>query len=1081
MPFVPDAEVEAPVGRFVPDAAPPQLAPGQREASGAWDALVSGVQGSASGMLARGKLPDVVLTKEHSKWYERALSGAAGLAADMPWMVEGAMAGTATGAAVGGAVGNVPGAAVGGVLGGGAGMMAVPAVIRESLVHAYQTGEADSSTDFLSRVGIVFKGLTEPEVLKATAKAGAVGALTLGAGKIAAPLGVAGVAGAEIGTMTVATAALEGHLPDAQDFVDAAIVVGGMKVAGRVAGKIAQVYEKTGIRPEQVAADARGDPVLAEELKGDGSSIPKAYSQAAEAEMLRNALPEAPKVAEVIANPRGTITDGKEPNHINYSYSEAPEDVQALRAKIAETFKTEIETARGSESWDATQERAETIIRQRLAGMSDGQKAALKGMTFSDLAAQSMAVEAMAQRAAFDARAAATEIANKGNEATPEDAARLAAAIEQSALLHAVDQGNGAEIARALNSRKAARQRGELAEGMAELLAKYGEDPHVLARMVMGLHTTAELTGFAKAASKATTFEKVIEAWKAGLLSGPLTYVRNLLGNTSFLISQPIVDTAAATWGALKGVPVGERMSMIEPLARIVGNLQGAYDMAKVGAAIFEAKGIPGILKAVAGGNQGVGKGEQYRPANTGLFGDVIRIPFNLLSSADSFFKTLVGQGEAYALATRQAAKEGLNPATREFRDRVAEVASHPDKEMQAEIDAARQRQTYQSELGASGKAFQAWVSKTPVLKFLFPFIRTPTNILKETARLTPLAPLIGEWRADLAKGGPAADKAMAELGVGTAFMGAIFVGAMKGIVTGAGDPDPAKRATAVAAGWQPYSIKVGKTYYSYQSLGPITALMGMAADAANVWNHTSDEEQDKIPKIISIAFANAVTTQTALSGLTSIVQVLSDPDRYGPRFFQQYAGSLIPAVVAQPTAMIDPLQREVNSMLDAVKARIPGLREKLLAKINPLTGEVIETKARFEAVSPITETIKSDDRVLSEAMRLGIGVAKAPKTIEMSAMGDKKLGEIKLTEEQRQLFTTASGKLAHRIMEQIVTSPRWDTMPELVQKRIFADVIKQARENGAAAALPAQQRAAKAREIAVKVTEQLGRLRAAQ
>jgi len=31
--------------------------------------------------------------------------------------------------------------------------------------------------------------------------------------------------------MTVAPAALEGHLPEPQDFVNAAIVVGGMKVA----------------------------------------------------------------------------------------------------------------------------------------------------------------------------------------------------------------------------------------------------------------------------------------------------------------------------------------------------------------------------------------------------------------------------------------------------------------------------------------------------------------------------------------------------------------------------------------------------------------------------------------------------------------------------------------------------------------------------------------------------------------------------------------------------------------------------------------------------------------------------------
>src|SRR5581483_3851712 len=444
-----------------------------RTGTGVWDALVAGYQGSATGLLARGRLPDVVLDQSHAKWYEKAVQGISSTVSDIPEMAVGAVGGVAAGTAVAGPLG--------GILGGGAGTFAVPTLIRESLVQAYSKGEVTSAADFLNRASIV---------IKETGKSAAVGALTAGAGTVAARAVGGAVVGslgttatmraanvaetvASVGTMTVAPAALEGRLPEPEDFLNAAIVVGGMKAAGAVAGRIAKIYAKTGVEPEQVVSDAKNDPEIAADLSKD--ELPKAYQGLAQQEMLRGAMPDPVKVQEIIANPRGVITDTKQPNHINYNYVEAPEDVVSLRARMSEVLKTEIEAARGRESWSETQLKAQEIIRNRLAGMPAEQQAKLSGMAFDDLAAQSMAVEAMAQKAAFDARAAAANIAAKGALATPEDIAALPKAIETAALLHAIDQGNGAEIARALNARKAASQRAALSQSMAEIMAKYGE------------------------------------------------------------------------------------------------------------------------------------------------------------------------------------------------------------------------------------------------------------------------------------------------------------------------------------------------------------------------------------------------------------------------------------------------------------------------------------------------------------------------------------------------------------------------------------------------------------------------------
>lgn len=229
-----------------------------REGSGIGDAWTAGYQRSLAGLIDRGKLPDVVLTPEHSKWYERAIASVSQMVNEGPEMLAGAVAG--------GAAGSVAGP-VGTVIGAGAGSFAVPTAIRESYIQALEKGAITNSGDFLSRAAIV---------LKQTGKDAAVGALTAGAGKAAgvgaSALGLGAKAtaattlGAEGAAMVIAPSALEGKMPESQDFLDAAILLGGLKGATSVAGRLRTVYAKTGKTPVEVMADAKSDPTLADEL-----------------------------------------------------------------------------------------------------------------------------------------------------------------------------------------------------------------------------------------------------------------------------------------------------------------------------------------------------------------------------------------------------------------------------------------------------------------------------------------------------------------------------------------------------------------------------------------------------------------------------------------------------------------------------------------------------------------------------------------------------------------------------------------------------------------------------------------------
>lgn len=765
------------------------------------------------------------------------------------------------------------------------------------------------------------------------------------------------------------------------------------------------------------------------------TDIPRAYKPLAREEMLRNTIGDQPlKIADVMANPQGQITASKEPNHVNYRYVEGPEDVKAVQAKIAEVFQAEIEAKRGTESWTQTQEKAAELLRGR-------SPEELAGKDFSQLAAEAMAQQALAQKAAFDLAQVSSEIRAAGANVPPELAMRQAAAIETLAMLHAIDQGNGAAIARALNARKAARETSALGKEAGELLAKYSADPAELARLVGELGTAEQMSRFAEKASKATLWEKVVEAWKAGLVSGPITQTANILGNVTFMATRPLVDAVAVVSSNLRRAD--ERMSAVEPLARVIGNINGTIDGSKAAWAVLKTGELSG-------------KTESRRKAIEGPVGEIVRVPFRLLSSADAFFRVTNERGEAYALATREAAKEGYNPATREYRERVAELVSNPPEKMLEQIDTAGERFTFNAPLGEKGRAIQATIKKLH-LEWAVPFVQTPANVAKEMLRLTPAAPIVKEWRDAISKGGAEADKAVAEMVIGTAVGTTVFAFALSGNISGQGDPDPRKRATQMASGWQPYSIKVGDQWHSYQRLQPVGTLIGMAADAATVWDHANEDESDKIPKIMSTAFANAITNQTFLQGVTQIVNAISDPERFGPKFAQNMAASTIPAVVGQTAQMMDPYQREVYSILDAIQNRIPGLREDLMPKRDPY-GEPVAAKDRLGEISPITTSTMSTDKVRLEAARLGVGVAKAPKDIELPAGRDPKLGKVELTPQQRDIFADKAGHFAHQILTQIVNMPGWETMPNMTQRQVMEKVFESSRKMGKAAAVPPEQ-----------------------
>lgn len=1155
--------------------------PRQKVASGIGEAWQAGYQGSATGLALRGKLPDVVLDAHHSKWYEKLVASAGQMVSEVPEMIAGAVAGGAAGTAV------LPGA--GTVVGAGAGAFAIPTAIRESLIQAYEKGDVQGAGDFLNRASIV---------IGKTGKDAVVGGLTAGVGsvvsKVATGMGASalttGIASgtAEVGTMTVAPAAMDGRLPERDDFLNAAILMFGLKGATAGASKLMNIYAKTGVRPEEVMADAKADPKIADELNKDipnivvtgsgeqwlhgsatpgitelkpsekgalgpglymtadaegalmwaevkakkggvptiykvetgdlnmapktlfdeikqkalddgasvseaintastalreqgydgivtevgkqavlfdatkaavaGSEIPAKYQELARQQKAMDVVPGV-KAEEVGNRPFAdvpTVKGEPAPTQINYNYIKTTDDVKAAMERLSQVYEAEIQTQRrDTVTWDQTQVEAGKIISDML-GSTEPFKAREPGTAAG--AAELLARKQMVVGAAEDMAAKAREYIAKGTEVSAEDTAAFLSSIDRAAMIQAEFLGARAEAGRALNILKETKIAAERMEQIQQVIERFGKDPAELAMMLKEIDNPTGVLRFARETAKATTWEKIVEAWKAGLVSGPITQMANMIGNFSFTALRPVVDATAAGIGAITRNP--DRVAMMEPVGLLVGNLQGAKDGFKL------------AWHALKDDNYNVRKADS-KHAIEGTAGYVIRTPFRALAAGDAVFKEITKRGDLYAQATNMATKEGLNPLTREFRERVAELAMNPDEAMVKHADAAAERFTFNAPLGEKGKAVQQLVRKWH-LEWAVPFITTPANVFKETTRLTPFAPIVDKWRADWAAGGADRHRAVAELAVGAAAMATTMAYALDGQVSGAGDPDPNKRRAAQAAGWQPYSIKIGDTWYNYQRIQPIGTLIGMAADIAEVWEHLNPDESDKVPKMLSVAFANAVTNTTSLKGFTSIIQALSDPDRYGAKFVQDMASSVVPAISGQTASLIDPFQREVDSIKDAMMNRIPGLREQLMPA-RDIYGEQIKNKERVAGILPITTTEESTDKVRTEAARLGVGTSKAPKEVQLPAGGDRKLGKVELNAQQRDVFADVGGHMAYEALSYMVNSPSWDALPDMVKVKAYKTAFERGHAMGKATALSPEDRQKEVLRITSEIAKRMG------
>jgi hypothetical protein len=307
------AKREAKAAETAKPADPQTLTPKVKEAETFLEAIEAGFDMSVTGLIR--DRPDVVLP-ENAPMYYRIASQVSQLAGDVPAMIAGGVAGGAGGVALGTATLPVVGTIGFGAAGAGAGAFALPEAMRTTMMEHYEKGDVKSFSDFWERTSAVAINSLKAGTIGA-ATAGVGGAVTKVVGKAALPAitKTSAVLASEVTTMVTVGAALEGKIPEPQEFLDAAILVGGLHGSVKAAGKIRGMYAKKGMTPVEVAERADVDPAFRQQIlsETDTALSPEGL----------NALPETVSTTKPLREPNPNLS--AEVNTILGKVGEQPE------------------------------------------------------------------------------------------------------------------------------------------------------------------------------------------------------------------------------------------------------------------------------------------------------------------------------------------------------------------------------------------------------------------------------------------------------------------------------------------------------------------------------------------------------------------------------------------------------------------------------------------------------------------------------------------------------------------------------------------------------------------------------------
>lgn len=646
-----------------------------------------------------------------------------------------------------------------------------------------------------------------------------------------------------------------------------------------------------------------------------------------------------------------------------------------------------------------------------------------------DLHVKALVMRKMLVQSAEELDTLARKVGNGGPDVSDADFLAFRQHLTRHAQLQSFMKSTQTEIARALSSFRipAGAPSVERAAVAEELINSMGGRATATEMAKRYLQTPVRDRGrFIEKAWGAKAKDVVFEIWINGLLSSPATHAVNFTSNTLFTIWQVPERATAALIGSVSRN--NERVRFGEAIAQVHGATKGFGEGLRLAYGAWRSEVPSDSLSKI--------EAQQYRaitPEKFGLdpesmkgraidfMGRTIRIPGRALMAADEFNKAVAYRMELYAQAYRASDMALADGATAEEAAEIyTRIMRGEDEAIEGLSREAAQITTFTNPLGEVGQSYQRLVSRAPALRIITPFIRTPVNIVKEFGKRSPFALAMPEgFRREVAAGGARRDLALAKLSLGSASMTWAASMALEGLITGGGPHDLSQRRAWLET-HRPYSMKIGDEWVPYGRLEPLAMLFGVSADMADFYKYSDDQEVNDFGAAQALgAVTKNLGEKTFLQGLGAAAEAINDPERYGTSFVQNLTGSAMPfsSAVSDAAEIMDPIRRErrvdpnnddlrrkIDTILNPLRARTPGLSDDLPPK-RTFWGEEIRASEGgqwWDAFNPFKTWTVKESVIDEELVRLG-GPLSMPA---------RQISNVKLSPEQYDVLLTSMNKI---------------------------------------------------------------------
>ena len=521
---------------------------------------------------------------------------------------------------------------------------------------------------------------------------------------------------------------------------------------------------------------------------------------------------------------------------------------------------------------------------------------------------------------------------------------------------------------------------------IASIFKDFNANPAVIAKKIKDMKPDEVINQLTK-----SKLSKIIEVFNSlyinSILSGTPTFMVNLLGNGYELILKPLEMASGAILRGDKktmyygfshyygmsftmrdtiravGLSLKQGNAILDPLVRTQDNLQ-----------IINGKAV----RPISGSNLDIGGIPGRVTDATGILAE---LPVRLLAGTDELFKQMNYRGRLYAEAINNTlelgykinSKEGLANIDKIFKNGFKKngEANIVDNPMAARALENARVATFTNLLDDGrflniGLGVQNFLKQVPALRFLAPFVRTPTQLWRNFEQRIPILGAMTKPMRDMWKYG--GDKGKADVlgrqlfGVATTITAYNY--AMQDVtdskgnkyrkVTGAGPKDYNLKKLWQNNGWQAYSLasknKDGTvSYRQYNRNDPRFYVLGIMADIFENHDNINDEKKQNMAWVAIISAMRSAGNKAYLRGVSDAFDIVDDLDKLPQYIGKQLANTIpytaftsqgIPGILEPDTEMF-----QARSFIDEILKKAPFINKTkyLEPRINILTGNPVE------------------------------------------------------------------------------------------------------------------------------------------